>query len=160
MADKMMRVAARSSNGRAKSLNVDDSGRLKTSLGGVEEVVIFDRLEIRDTNVYSEIVDLSLFKEVRWKVFSILDQDVTLYFSTERRYKTNSFHIPLIWNGTEWVADAYREFKVINREVNKIYDITSKLEWLKWGKRIRVNAKCNKAPVSGEITIIVEGVLN
>lgn len=155
----MMRMAGRGTDGKAKALTMNEDNRsLKASPGGVEEIAVFDYLEIRDTNNHNETVDLSKYNKVRWKVISTLDQPVKLFFSTERKYMSNSFHVPVFWNGTEWESTSFRELDIT--EFGRVYDVTSKLDWLKWGKRVMVTARTSGQPTTGALTIIVEGVLN
>lgn len=157
MADKMMRVAGRDDTGKARAVNIDGYDRVKTSPGEIEEIVVFDLYEIRDTELHAIDVDISKYRTVRWKVLNTHDEPVNLYFSWERIYGTGSFQRPFIWNGNEWVREEYRELKIGS---GGMYDITSKLDWISWGRRYRVHLKCDVEPNVGSITITIEGAPN
>lgn len=160
MAGEFLKVGVRGEDGTAKPLRGNDNGAAHVIAKNreVEEIIVMNSKEIRDVVSVTEIVDLSKYSEVKWKVFSTLNENPKLLFSSERKNGSGNFVVPNIWNGTEFEGDPMRI--VVIEQAAKQYDITSKLEWLKWGKNVGLSVRCEVPPTSGSITVIVEGKPN
>ena len=148
----MMRTAGRGQDGLAKAIQTDNSGYLltKPATNAIEEIPIFEALEIRDTNNYDKSINLAKYKSVTFIAYNNLDQDITVGFR-------NMSQFIRIWNGTEFV------------NLNVILDATTR------GYRVILNTalpelnnnfytlhfrlKCDIAPTVGQITIIGHGEL-
>lgn len=152
MADEMMRTAGRGQDGLAKAIQTDNSGYLltKPAINAIEEIPIFEALEIRDTNNYDKSINLAKYKSVTFIVYNTLDQDITVGFR-------NISQFIRIWNGTEFVnlnvtLDATtRGYRVILNSAlpelnNNFYTLHFRL-------------KCDIAPTAGQITIMGNGEL-
>lgn len=78
MVDKMMRIAGRGDDGKAKSISTDDGGLLKIVHGNkaIEEFTIINAAEIRDVANKEFSINLSKYKSVTYMMVSTLDADV------------------------------------------------------------------------------------
>lgn len=124
----------------------------------IEEVLIFNGLEIRDTsNHLSGYIDVTKYKKIMVEAYSSHDQDVNL------QLMANGGNVQW-FDGASWVSgyDSDKKITMDSAVAGRRYNLNSF-----WPdmldrplKEVQILAKCDTAPTSGNLTIRVLGVLN
>ena len=152
MADNMMRMAGRGDDGLAKAILTDNTGVVKTAPTGnaVEELIVFNEIEIRDTIAHDVVIDLSKYRSVTFITRNMMDKGVSILF---RPYSRTA----KVWNGTEFVelkatlSETERYFTVILNSV--LPELNNNF------KTMQIRIQCAVAPTAETFTLYALGEL-
>lgn len=125
----------------------------------VEEIIIYNALAIRDTDPHPTSptpVDLKKYKNVQVIVYSSLDQVVTLNF-----YPDGGTPVK-VWSGTEFVGKpAAIPAGGTGILLNTFWDFLNQSPFpAMTASSMLLTATCTVAPLSGSLTVTIEGVPN
>lgn len=153
MADKMMRVAGRTSDGVAKPVLVDTSGSQTVNRKWTIKNNTMADVEIRDTSSHYAIntnaVDLSEYTISSLRILNALDADVTIFML----YDGNR-------DNTRWLKDAnnYLYEVTIPAGANSWFIITPN-DWdaLNYVQYLKLQYSAKTTPTSGSLQIVHVG---